>query len=191
MGSEIEDTALAKAAAAGDRAAFARLVEHHYDRIHRIAWRMLGDPSEAEDLAQDVCAALGAKIRSFRGEAAFTTWLYRLVMNAAKDRMRGRGRQAALGEAWAEADALRRAGDAARAEEASWLREALAALAPELRATAVLVLDEGLDHATAGEALGISGGTVSWRMSEVRKRLKALAVREGGIGSDNERGAMP
>ncbi len=172
------DAALARAAAGGDRDAFAALVEAHYPRVHRLAWRLLGNASEAEDLAQDVCAALGAKIRGFRGEAAFTTWLHRIVVNAARDRMRRRARAGRLAERYAEAEALERAGRDARSAELHWLRAALKALGPELRETAVLVLDEGLSHAEAGEILGVSGGTVSWRMSEIRRRLKEMAVRE-------------
>ena len=85
---DTEDARLVADAVAGDRAAFAALVTRHYDRIFRVAWRILGNRAEAEDLAQDVCATLGRRIRSFRGEAAFTTWLHRLVVNAARDRLR-------------------------------------------------------------------------------------------------------
>ena len=85
---ETADNALALQAAAGDRAAFARLIDRHFDRIHALAWRFAGGPPDCEDLAQDVCMALGQKIRSFRGDAGFTTWLYRVVLNAARDRWR-------------------------------------------------------------------------------------------------------
>lgn len=175
---EADDGTLAARAAAGDAAAFARLLERHYDRIHRIGWRLLGTAAEADDLAQDVCLGLATRVRGYRGEAAFTTWLYRVVLNAARDRLRGQGRAAALGRAWTEADALARAGAEARAREADWLREALDGLAAPLRETVVLVLDEGLSHAEAGAVLGISGGTVSWRMAEVRKALRARAEED-------------
>lgn len=175
MLSETGDNALALRAGEGDRAAFATLVERHYDRVFRLGWRLLGAEAEAEDLAQDVCIGLAAKLRSYRGDAAFATWLYRVVVNAARDRQRSHTRQGALSAAFAEVDALRRAGDAARAEEAEWLAEALAALKPDLRETAILVLDEGMSHGAAAEVLGIAETTVSWRMREIRKALKALA----------------
>jgi RNA polymerase sigma-70 factor (ECF subfamily) len=76
---------------------------------------------------------------------------------------------------FAEVDALRRAGDAARAAEAEWLRGALAGLRQDLRETAILVLDQELTHAQAGEVLGISENTVSWRLHEVRKALRIRA----------------
>ncbi|GMG82987.1 RNA polymerase sigma factor [Paralimibaculum aggregatum] len=177
------DLALARRAAEGDGAAFAELLGRHYDRIHRLGWRLLGSAAEAEDLAQDVCAGLGARIRGFRGEAAFATWLYRIVVNAARDAQRRRARGARLVEAYTEVEALERAGAEARAAELDWLRRALAALSPELRETAVLVLDEGLTHAEAGAALGVSGGTVSWRMAEIRKRLATLADRAEDMGA--------
>lgn len=169
------DSALALQAAGGDEQAFERLLAAHYPMIFRLGCRLLGNRVEAEDLAQDVALGLARKIRSFRGDAQFSTWLYRLVVNAATDRHRKSARQARLTEDFAEVDALRRAGDVARAAEAEWLVEALGALPPDLRATAVLVLEEELTQAQAADALGIAEGTVAWRMAEIKRRLKTLA----------------
>ncbi|MGD1924134.1 MAG: RNA polymerase sigma factor [Paracoccaceae bacterium] len=176
---ETQDHRLAMDAAQGDRAAFSRLVERHYDRIHALAWRCVGGPPECEDLAQDVCVALGRKIGSYRGDARFTTWLYQVVLNAARDRMRRNKTRTQAHEGFAEIDDLRRGAEASRKERAVWLRLAMQQLSPELRETSVLVLDEGLSHAEAAEILGISEGTVSWRLSEVRKKLKGIAAKEG------------
>ena len=82
------DEALARAAAGGDTQAFSALITRHYDRVFRLCFRLTGVRAEAEDLCQDICAALPAKISAFRGEARFTTWLYRVAMNAAHDRRR-------------------------------------------------------------------------------------------------------
>ncbi len=68
-----DDERLALAAAAGDGAAFEALIERHYDRIHRLAWRWLGRSDGAEDVAQVVVIKLADAIRSFRGESAFAT----------------------------------------------------------------------------------------------------------------------
>ena len=89
------DERLALSAANGDREAFGELLERHYGRILRLCLRLLGDRAEAEDLAQDVCVGLAKKIRSFRGEARFTTWLYRVVLNAGRDAMRRRASRGA------------------------------------------------------------------------------------------------
>lgn len=167
------DEGLARDAANGDREAFGELVGRHYGRILSLGHRLLGNRAEAEDLAQDVCVGLAAGIRGFRGEARFTTWLYRVVLNAARDAMRRRVTRGAAHLGFAEADALRREGDAARAADAEWLRGALGGLKDDLRETVVLVLDHELTHAEAGEVLGISEGTVAWRMHEARKALRA------------------
>ena len=169
------DERLALDAANGDREAFGELLERHYGRILGIGQRLLGNRAEAEDLAQDICVGLARKIRSFRGEARFTTWLYRVVLNAGRDAMRRRASRGSVQRDFVEVDALRRAGDAARTAEAEWLREALDCLKDDLRETAILVLDQELTHAQAGEVLGISENTVSWRLHEVRKALKVRA----------------
>ena len=172
------DGALARRAAAGDREAFAALLERHYDRIYRVGARVLGDPDEAADLAQDVCVALPAKLASWRGRSRFTTWLYSVVVNAARDVLRRKAARQRSERGFAELDALMRDQAADRACESSWLRQALGRLSEELRVTVVLVLEEGLRHREAGEVLGVSEATVSWRMHEVRKRLRALAAGE-------------
>jgi len=174
------DERLALSAANGDREAFGELLERHYGRILGLSHRLLGNRAEAEDLAQDVCIGLAKKIRSFRGEAKFTTWLYRVVLNAGRDEMRRRASRGAVQRDFVEVDALRKAGDAARAAEVEWLRATLVCLKDDLRETAILVLDQELTHAQAGDVLGISENTVSWRLHEVRKALKAHA----GTGKD-------
>lgn len=177
---ETEDDGLARLAAAGDRAAFALLLERHYGRIFGLAWRLLGDRAEAEDLAQDVCVALARRIASFRAEARFTSWLYQVVLNAARDRLRRRRSRARATAAFAEADALNRADIAADQHAAAWLREAITGLKEELRETAVLVLDEGLSHAEVAAVLGVAESTVSWRLMKVRRALATLAETAGG-----------
>ena len=172
------DSSLARRAAAGDRDAFGALLERHYDLIHRIAARMLGDAEEAADLAQDVCIALPAKLASYRAKSRFTTWLYSVVVNAARDALRRRAARHRGERGYAELDRLLRARAEAGACESSWLRQALGRLSEELRTTVFLVLEEGLRHAEAGAVLGVSEATVSWRMHEVRKRLRALAAEE-------------
>ena len=165
-------------AANGDARAFEALIARHYDRIHALAWKFTGGPPDCEDLAQDVCIALGRRIRSFRGEARFTTWLYQVVLNAARDGHRRAKTRAAATAGFAEVDELRRGADADRARQAEWLRAAILGLKDDLRETAVLVLDEGLSHAQAAEVLEVAESTVSWRLMEVRKALRATAEAE-------------
>ncbi|MEM9972115.1 MAG: RNA polymerase sigma factor [Pseudomonadota bacterium] len=176
---EVTDEALALAAAGGDAEAFSSLISRHYDRVFGLAFRLTGRREEAEDLTQDVCAALPAKVGAFRGEARFSTWLYRVVVNAAHDRRRRAAAHAKAVEGWGEVELARRAEADEAAEASGWLQAAMRGLPEELRDTLALVLEDGVTHAAAAEVLGVSEGTVSWRMSEVKKRLKALKEGAG------------
>ena len=158
---ETPDEALAQAAGKGDREAFAALLSRHYDRVYRLGWRLTGSAAEAEDLTQDICLALPTKLGGYRGDARFTTWLHRVVVNAAHDRRRRAATRAKAADGWGD-----------------WVTRAMQGLSDDLRDTLTLVLGEEMTHREAGDVLGVSEGTVSWRMSEVKKHLKALAAAE-------------
>ncbi|MES2814613.1 MAG: RNA polymerase sigma factor [Pseudomonadota bacterium] len=172
------DEMLANAAAQGDRAAFATLVGRHYDRVHGLAWRLTGSKAEAEDLTQDICTALPAKLRNWRGEAKFTTWLYRVVVNAAHDLRRRQTTRARASQGWGDWEIARQDEIAVQAEASDWLAQAMTQLSPELRDTVALVLGEEMTQGEAGVVLGVSEGTIAWRMSEVKKRLRAKAKED-------------
>lgn len=171
------DEDLALAAAGGDRAAFAALLERRYDGLFGLAFRLTGARAEAEDLTQDICAALPAKIAQYRGEARFTTWLYRVAVNAAHDRRRRRATHAKAADGWGMWELSRRAADAETTDRVDWLMGALAQLPDDLRDTLALVLDE-VTHRDAAAILGVSEGTVSWRVSEAKTRLRAIRDKE-------------
>ncbi|MCB2115055.1 MAG: RNA polymerase sigma factor [Rhodobacteraceae bacterium] len=174
-----DDETLAAAAASGDREAFAALLARHYDRIFGLAFRLTGARAEAEDLTQDICLALPAKLPGFRGHARFSTWLYRVTVNAAHDRRRRAASRAKAASGWGDWEVNRRAGIAEAAVAEDWLATTMAALPPELRDTVALTLGEELSQREAAEVLGVSEGTVAWRMSEVKKRLRNVARAEG------------
>lgn len=173
------DETLAAAAATGDRDAFARLLARHYDRLFGLAYRLCGTRAEAQDLTQDICMALPAKLAGYRRQARFTTWLYRVAVNAAHDRRRRAAVRARAGDGWGDWEVARQATMAEDAQAQGWLAETMRNLPPELRDTVALTLGEELSQADAAEALGISEGTVAWRMSEVKKRLRTMAQAEG------------
>ncbi len=175
---DTSDETLATAAAGGDRSAFAALVERHYDRIYGLAYRLTGLRAEAQDLAQDICAALPAKLRNWRGEARFTTWLYRVVVNAVHDQRRRQATRARASTGWGDWEIARQEEIATQREAADWLASAMTRLLPELRDTVALVLGEEMTQAEAGAVLGVSEGTIAWRMSEVKKRLRAMAEED-------------
>jgi len=81
----LSDPILVRRAKDGDCAALAALVERHAPRVQRIALHLLRDPEDARDAAQESLAKLVVRIERFRGEAAFSTWLHRLVVNTCKD----------------------------------------------------------------------------------------------------------
>ena len=168
-----DDNELAKRAAEGDSVAFQSLLERHYDTIYRIAYRFTGLRHDAEDLTQDICVSLAKRLRSFRGDARFTTWLYRVVVNAAQDLRRKETTANRLQAEFAELSDLNRASEKVTRSEIAWLYEMLDHIGEELRETAVLVLAEGFSHAEAADILDIKESTVSWRMHELRKKLKA------------------
>ena len=172
------DETLATAAASGDRVAFALLLERHYDRVFRLAWRLTGRHAEAEDLTQDICAALPAKLRNWRGDARFSTWLYRVVVNAAHDQRRRTATRARAATGWGDWEIARQDEIATTRAAQDWLAATMARLSPELRDTVALVLGEEMTQAEAGAVLGVSEGTIAWRMSEVKKRLRAIAAEE-------------
>jgi len=174
------DDELAIKAASGDAQAFQLLLEGHYDRIYRLAFRFFGNQADAEDITQDVCLALPKKLKSFAARARFSTWIYQVVINACRDQLRSQTSRQSLDEAYGEVSELKRAAEQDTKARISWLYSALDKLSPQLRETAVLVLAEDLTHSQAGEILKIKEKTVSWRMHEIRKRLKTLA--ESGDG---------
>lgn len=175
---EHTDGELACRACGGNRGAFALLIERHYDRIYRVAARVLGDALGAQDVTQDVCIGLVTRLSSYRGDSRFTTWLYRVVVNTALDAVRRDATRRRSERGHAEEAASAHADSVERSEQLAWLRQVLRRLPEALRATAVLVLEEGLSHAETGTVLGVSEATVSWRMHQIRNRLRSLAADE-------------
>lgn len=174
----LADESLATAAAAGDRAAFGALIERHYDRVFRLAYRLTGLRAEAEDLAQEICAALPAKLRNWRGDARFATWLYRVVVNASHDLRRRQITRTRAATGWGDWELARQDEIETTRDATRWLALTMTRLPPELRDTVALTLGEEMTQAEAAAVLGVSEGTIAWRMSEVKKRLRAIAAEE-------------
>lgn len=177
MRMSVTDQDLALAAAGGDADAFEALLSRHYDRLFALAFRLTGSRAEAEDLTQDICAALPGKLASYRGQAQVTTWLYRVAVNAATDRRRRAAAHARAAEGWGDWEVNRRKAAAEESEQVAWLYRAMAQLSDSLRDTLALVLDD-LNHAQVAEILGVSEGTVSWRISEAKKALARIRNEE-------------
>lgn len=173
------DAELVGRARGGDGDAFGQLVERHYDFIYRVAYRWLGGRQDAEDAAQEVCIRIGKAIKSYQGSGAFTSWLYPIALNAARDIARKRSRDSKRHDAFGVHVEIMGDGDDGDDDRAEALWSAVAKLSEKQRETVLLVYGEGYSHAQAAEALGISEATVSWHVHEAKKRLRVL-MREAG-----------
>ena len=179
-----DDQELALGAASGDAAAFRLLLDRHYDRVFRVVYSVLRNQSDAEDITQEIWAALPKKLKSWRADAKLTSWLHRIALNAAKDALRRSASQARTVAGYAEIESLSRDESADTQKRLSWLHAALETLSDDLRETAALTLGEEMNFAQAADVLGVAEGTVAWRMSEIRKRLKSLASNDNGLGKE-------
>ena len=90
-----EESVLIKQAQNGDRGAFDSLLRAHYDAMYRMAFKWCGNKADAEDITQNACIKLARSIGTFRFQSEFATWLYRLVINTAKDWAKARPPQSA------------------------------------------------------------------------------------------------
>lgn len=156
----------------GDVEAYEVLIRRHRDRIYRLALRTLGNPHDAEDIAQDVLIQLWTAVAGFTGAARFTTWLYHLVVN----RCLNHQRRARHTRPLTEADHPPAAG----ADEAVIVRQraqammaVIAALPAEQRVTLVLCHLEGLSYREVATILEVSEAVVRGRLSRARRALLA------------------
>ena len=188
----------------GDADAFGVLFARHRDRLWAVALRTMGNPDDAADGLQDGLIAAYRRAGSFRGDAAVTTWLHRVVVNACLDRIRSARvrRTEALPDDLDErrdrgAPATSRPDDPADAAVLSDRRrqvlDALATLPPEQRAALVLVDMEGYPVSEAAEMLDCAVGTIKSRCSRGRTRLAELLgiLRPGGDGDHPDPGNPP
>ena len=176
---ERPDDLLVDEARRGSREAFAELVRRHERKVYGVAFRLAGGHADADDLAQEVFLTAWRSLGSFRGEAGFSTWLYRIAVNTATTFLRKKGRErgrVAIDEGAAVPGLASPGGSPESRSAASELRgrldEAVAALPAHFRAAFALVAGEGLSHAEAARALGCSENTVSWRMHKARRLLR-------------------
>jgi RNA polymerase sigma-70 factor (ECF subfamily) len=174
-----DDHALLARCRDGDDDAFAVLVDRHQARIARLALQMLGDPEEAQDVAQDAFVRLYTSLRSFRGEASLSTWLYRVVVNLCHRRLgklRRRGTtylaDTALGaDDWPSDDA-RPHDRLARQEQLREVRRAVASLSPKYRAVIALRYFHDLSYRDIAAVLRLPLGTVESRLHDARRALR-------------------
>jgi RNA polymerase sigma-70 factor (ECF subfamily) len=169
---EPDDRRLVADHLAGDSEAFATLVRRHRDRLWSVAIRTLGDPEEAADALQDGLISAFRGAAGYRGDAAVTTWLHRVVVNACLDRVRRRQARPSVPLDGREVRA--RHDDHAATVTRLDVRSALARLPEAQRVALVLVDLEDLSVAETAQLLGVAEGTVKSRCSRARTAMAAM-----------------
>jgi RNA polymerase sigma-70 factor, ECF subfamily len=178
-----EDSALIRRSQDGDHAAFEALFRRHADAVYRKLTRMLGPDPEREDLVQEVFLAAYRGLQGFRGEAAFSTWLYRIVVRVAFAHMgRRRKRPQPTRFELDEADipVEPRATPEARAAQRQELVEVfehLERIKPNKRIAFVLRVVEGRSLDEIGQLVGATPAAVGQRVKHAHKELSALIAR--------------
>lgn len=183
---------------AGETDAFTALVQRHQQRVYSVCMRVLGDADAAADVSQDTFLTVLRKIDGFRGEAAFTTWLHRVAVNACYDELRRKRRRPMLHVA-ADGDREHEPGPpvADHADEVAGARDSAAALAlvpEEFRVALVLADVHDMAYQQIAQVLEVPIGTVKSRVHRGRLALgKAMGLTPGGTGglADREPAARP
>ena len=188
------ERALVASCRTGDALAFARLVTLHEGMVFNLAARLLGDPEEARDVAQEVFLQVFRMLGRFEGRSSLKTWIYRIAVNQCHNRRRfwhrrRRDREQAFEEGLSTRGAVSSGTEpgpyeeACRRERARRVQQALLQLSFEHRSVLVLREVEGLTCDEVASALGVPEGTVKSRLSRAREamrvRLRGL-VEEGG-----------
>jgi RNA polymerase sigma-70 factor (ECF subfamily) len=170
----------------GDTSAYAEFIRMHERRVSSIIGRILDDVGDIEEATQDTFVQVWRALPQFRGDAAVSTWIYRIATNAALMRARRRRiPQVALEDAgelaWlggADATAV----DAERRRRISAVRAALTRLPVDLRAAVALRDIEGLSTAEAADVLGLAEPALKTRLHRGRMRLRSLLAEQMELG---------
>ena len=171
MKEPVPDDDLVRLAAGGDRDAFGTLVERHGSNIYRLCLRIMGNPEDAHDAAQDTFLVAMRKLDQFRGDAAFGTWLHRLAVNvilARRETLGTRRKRYLEGDAALEMIPTRRHGP----ELAMDFESAMERLPDGAREVFVLHDVEGYRHEEIAEMLGLATGTSKSQLHRARMALR-------------------
>ena len=190
-----EERVLVERFRAGDEAAFDALVRFNQDRVYGLLVRMLGNREDALETAQDTFVRAYRGIDGFRAEARFSTWVYGIALNLARNRLRDRSRKGrdrgvslelleteAPGAAPAAADCPRAAAEQGELEAA--LAACLEHLPETLRGAFALRVFEGLAYEEIADAMECPRGTVKSRLNDARRRLAECLGRRGVLDGD-------
>ena len=179
MMAQSDDNQLITRAKGGDKLAFEALLRDYYGLMFRIAFKWCGNREDAEDITQNACIKLARNIDGFQFKSAFTSWLYRLVINTAIDWQRQNLRH--LTQELTDnnvSDPIH-----ANAENAFYAKQVLEevqTLPDKEKSALLLVMGEGLSHKEAASVMQCKESTVSWYIHAARKKLKKFEDRSHG-----------
>jgi RNA polymerase sigma factor (sigma-70 family) len=168
------DHRLAAGCAAGDAGVFEEIYRQFGDRMKSIAWNHLGNVSDAEDAVQETFLKIHRAAATYTGEASFSTWAYRILVNTCYDVLRRRKRR--IEEAPID-DMLERGASAVDDMKRIALRRLLDQLPEQKRTVFTLFEIEGLSHAEIGQILGITEGNSKWILFATKKELREKWTR--------------
>jgi RNA polymerase sigma-70 factor (ECF subfamily) len=183
----VDERAIIARCLAGERTAYAVLVDRYKGLVHDLVSRMLGDAVEAEDIAQDAFVKAYLSLRDFRGESKFSTWVCRIALNRCKDVLRKQGRAPWTRSRHEDGPQAAEVADdretpvesVERREREAALHRALARLPVKYREVLVLRHIEGMEFHEIGRVLGIAAGAAKVRAFRARETLRKLLESEG------------
>ena len=183
---DFEEQGLIRRCQAGDVKAFEQVVRRYQTQVYNIAYGMLGNVDDAQDLTQDVFAIVWQKIGQFQFKARFSTWLYRITTNLSLNEKNRQGRRQTIPveiddtQAWTPIDTNTPEKMALLAEQRQLLQSALAKLKSKHRQILVLREMEDLSYEELSEVLGCSVGRVKSRLFEARMALRRILQQKDG-----------
>ena len=170
------DSDLIDRARNGDHLSYAALVDCHYMTVYRYAFKWCRCKEDAEDITQEVFIRLVDKIQLFDGRAKFTTWLYRLTANCAKDYARKSNRW--MDRKLPDPPDYEASPSANPGPEDTIITKSILTvidlLPDKLKEAVLLIYAEGLNHKEAAEVIGCAETTVSWRIYQAKRKLRKI-----------------
>ena len=178
---ELDDSALVSAAAAGDRDAFDVIVERHQRSVYQVCYRFVHNHEDASDLAQDAFVRAWRGIKTFKGQSALSTWLYRIAVNVCLNRVSAKTPVTEPIESSEHVEDVRIEGAhhaMIREERAAVVRKAIANLPEKQRATLILRTYHDMSHQQIADVLGSSVGAVKANFFHALANLKKILGSE-------------
>lgn len=179
--SDLDDAALVAAAAAGDREAFDVIVERHRRSVYQVCYRFVHNHEDASDLAQDAFVRAWKGLKTFKGQSALSTWLYRIAVNVCLNRVSAKTPLTEPIESTGHFEDVRLEGAQhamIREERAAVVRKAIANLPEKQRATLILRAYHDMSHQQIADVLGSSVGSVKANFFHALANLKKLLGSE-------------